>query len=64
MNRSTNDMFTVLLKIIVWTLVITVGLTVGITIIEGLMAFASTGIGAVILLLIGYKIYKTYKEMN
>lgn len=64
MNRSTNDIFSVLLKIIVWTLVATVGITIFLTIIEGLMAFASTGIGAIILLLVGYKIYKTYKEMN
>ena len=59
MNYSVSDICRIVATIVIWGVVITVGLTVFVTIAGAVIAFASTGIGAIILAIIGWKIYKS-----
>jgi len=59
MNYSVSDICRIVATIVIWGVIITVGLTVFVTIAGAVIAFASTGIGAIILAIIGWKIYKS-----
>ena len=64
MNLSTNEIIKTVTKLVVWGLALTIGLVVFLTLAEGLIAFASTGLGSIIIILLCWKAYKAYKEMN
>lgn len=55
-----NDVFRIVGLVVCWGLAILLGLIVFTTLASGLMAFASTGIGAVILTIVGWKLWKEY----
>lgn len=59
MNYSVSDICRIVATVVIWGVVITVGLTVFVTIAGAVIAFASTGIGAIVLAIIGWKIYKS-----
>ena len=46
--------------IVCWALAAVLGFTIFVTISGAIVAFASTGIGAIILALVGFKIWKDY----
>ena len=60
MNKSIRDIIRTVGLITVWCLCALIGFVVFCTIGGALVAFASTGIGALILLVVGYKIYKDW----
>ena len=57
-----SDIVKIGFTVAVWVLGIMVGLAIVATLAEGLIAFASTGIGAVILLFVAYRIYKLFNN--
>jgi len=52
-----RDIFKIAFTVAIWILGILCGIAVVATVAEGLIAFASTGIGAIILIFIAYKIW-------
>lgn len=59
---TANDIFKFVGMLVCWGLAIIVGLVVFITLAEGLIAFASTGVGAIILVAICLKLYSDKKK--
>ena len=64
MNYTIEEIFKVIGRLVCWGLAIILGITVFLTVAEGLVAFASTGIGAIILVVIAWKLYKRYYANN
>ena len=56
------DIFAIIGKIVCWGFIGTVVILLSVSVLTGLVDFASTGVGAFVLLLIGYKLYKDYSE--
>ncbi len=61
-NWNIGDIFSFIGKTMVITIGAILATTVVISLLEGLVAFASTGVGAVILILVGYSMYKKHKS--
>ena len=59
MNYSVSDIFRIVGMLVIWGVALAVGITVLTTLVGAIIAFASTGVGAIILLIIGWRIYKS-----
>lgn len=59
---SVDEIFRFVGKLVIWGLAIILGLTVFTTLAGGIIAFASTGLGAIILILLAYKIWKDLRN--
>ena len=57
-----QDIFSIVATFIMIGVACALGLAIFISIAEILIAFASTGIGAIILAIVGYKIYKKHNS--
>ena len=64
MDRSPKEILETVGAITIWIVAGLLGLTVVILAGQVLIAFASTGIGAIILLVLGWRWYKKYKQSN
>jgi len=63
MNKiNVSDIITAVGVFVLWALAIFVGAIIFMSAADILASIASTGIGAVVLLLIGYKIWKEYRN--
>lgn len=61
-NWTINDIFKIVGMFVCWGIAILLGLTVFLTVAEGVIAFASTGLGTVIILIAGWRLYTEYKK--
>ena len=59
-----NDAFRIIGLLVCWGLAIVLGFVVFTTLAGGILAFASTGFGAVILAIVGWAIWKDYLKSN
>lgn len=57
-----DDVFRIVGLLVCWGIAIILGITIFITLAEGIIAFASTGFGAIILALVGWKLWKDYVD--
>ena len=57
-----NDVFRIVGLVVCWALAVLLGVVIFATLASTILSFASTGIGAVILALIGFKIWKDYMK--
>lgn len=55
-----DDVFKTVGLLVCWGIAIILGLSVFVTIAQGIVAFASTGLGAFILAIVGWKIFKDH----
>lgn len=55
-----NDVFKMVGLIVCWGVAIILGLVIFLTLANGIIAFASTGVGAIVLALVGWKLWKNY----
>lgn len=62
MDRTPKEILETVGAITIWIVAGLLGLTVVILAGQVLIAFASTGIGAIILLVLGWRWYKKYKQ--
>lgn len=59
-----NDVFRIVGLIVCWGIAGVLGIVIFLTISSGIIAFASTGIGAFILALVGWKLWKDFVRRN
>lgn len=59
---TVNDIFRMVGMLTLLAIAIVLGCTVFITVAEGILAFASTGIGAIILLIAAYICWRKWKK--
>ncbi len=59
---NTNEIFRTVGMVVCWGIAILLGLIVFVTLGEALIAFASTGIGAIVLLIVCLKLWNDWKE--
>ena len=64
MDKKPDEILQIVTSITVWGICGLLGLTILILVGQVLLAFASTGIGAIVLIIIGWRWYKKYKENN
>lgn len=59
---NTNEIFRTVGMVVCWGVAIILGVIVFVTLSEAIIVFASTGIGAVVLLIICLKLWHDWKE--
>lgn len=55
-----NDVFRIVGLVVCWGLAILLGFVVFTTLASGILAFASTGFGAIILAIVGWKLWRDF----
>ena len=61
-NLDVRAIFNIVASIVIWGLAVTIGLTVFTTLAGIVLAFASTGIGAIILAIVAWRWYVKHKK--
>lgn len=61
---SFDEVFRIVGLLVCWGVAIVLGLVVFLTLVQGILGFASTGIGAIILALLGFKLWRDFLKKN
>jgi len=62
MKDQIQDVFKIVGMLVIWGLALTIGLTVFATLAGAIVAFASTGIGAIILVIVVWRWWSKHKN--